>query len=91
MSEIFGWFDDWRGLTLRCRCGWSGALAGEQPEAFAELVHFECHACDEILVIVSYPTKDDIRSAARRGHPEALRMLESGVDNDRSRSPRYEN
>jgi hypothetical protein len=61
LAAIFEYYDDsWRIQEFRCAvCGWSGRPYEDmRPEGFSELMHFECGACDEILVIVLYPTRE---------------------------------
>jgi hypothetical protein len=40
--------------------------------SFAELMHFECPRCEKILVIVSYPSLEQVRAAAAAGRAEAV-------------------
>ena len=70
MSRIFDYYDPaWRTQNFECTaCRWSGRPHEDmKPEGFGELMHFECGACDEILVIVVYPTREQTRTAAAAG------------------------
>ena len=77
MSEIFDYYDPgWRSARFTCsRCGWSGATEEMSRGVYRELMDFSCGSCDEIIVIVSFPTLDDIRRAAQLGNPEAIDEL----------------
>jgi hypothetical protein len=50
-------------------------------EDFGELYTLSCPECDRTLVLVSYPTVEETRVAAREGNPEAA--LTSKVDDER--------
>jgi len=74
MSQTFEYCDpSWRTQTFHCpACGWSGRPFDDMaPEGFRELMHFECGACEMILVIVVYPTVEETRTAAAAGNAEA--------------------
>jgi hypothetical protein len=78
LAASFEYYDDsWRIQEFRCPvCGWSGRPYEDmRPEGFSELMHFECGACDEILVIVLYPTRELTREAAAAGNAEAISVL----------------
>lgn len=44
-------------------------------EPFAELAEYSRPDCDAHMILVTYPTEDDVREAAARGDEEAARML----------------
>lgn len=76
MAEVVAWYAD--GLATRafaCDCGWRGRLADMSQQVFSELVEHDCPACDTALVVREFPTHDEVREAARRGHPDAVRDL----------------
>lgn len=75
MSDHVAYFSDWRARTYTCECGWSGPQADLDIEPFDELAQYSCPKCDRHLVLVSYPTGDDIKEAAARGNEEAVKML----------------
>lgn len=79
MARIFAYFDKgWREERFSCdRCGWSGATEGMVPDSYREVMDYSCPACDTMLVIVSHPTIDEIREAARNGCHEATEWLRS--------------
>lgn len=78
MSQTFEYYDSsWRTQNFDCAaCRWSGRpFEDMRPEGFSELMHFECGACGEILLIVSYPTRTQTRKAAAAGNAEAISAL----------------
>jgi hypothetical protein len=77
MALQFRYYDpSWRRDTFQCpSCTWSGSSADMTPEYFQELQDFSCPSCDARLLIVSYPTLDDIKAAARDGNAEAQAEL----------------
>ncbi len=75
MSEHVAYFSEWRARPYTCECGWSGPSKELDTEFFDELAQYSCPKCDRHLVVVGYPTGDDVREAAERGNEEAKRML----------------
>ncbi len=77
MAESFQYFDAiWRTRVFGCgKCGWSGTVDAMHPNLHAELMDYECPApgCDCMLVIVSYPTREQTLRAAEAGNEEAIR------------------
>jgi hypothetical protein len=41
----------------------------------AELADYSCPRCDHMILIVPFPTLDDIRTAAAAGIPQAVARL----------------
>jgi hypothetical protein len=75
MAEHAHYFSDWRARTVSCACGWTGPHGELDSELFDELQQLSCPKCDAHLLLVSYPTGEDIQRAAEEGHEEAVRML----------------
>ncbi len=75
MTTLREYFTPWRAEVFSCRCGWSGRSDAMNIEPFAELAQYACPLCDVHLILLSYPTEDDVREAAARGDEEAARML----------------
>ena len=76
MALHFRWYDAWRDIEFKCVCGWKGAIDGRHLEPYDELCDFKCPSCDTMLVIISWPTEDEIQSAATHGNEEAHGQLE---------------
>lgn len=75
MSDNVAYFGDWRARSYACECGWSGPSTDLGSEPFDELARYSCPKCDKRLVLVTYPTGDEIKEAAARGNEEAVTML----------------
>ena len=67
-------YDDQAELTCPA-CGWRGRAKDADREHFSELFDVSCPACDQMLLIVSYPTLEETREAAERGNEDAQREL----------------
>lgn len=76
-----GFFSDWRGKEYACSCGWAGSSSELEMEPVDESVQLSCPTCQRHLVLVAYPTGEDIEKAAAEGNERALQMLarESGA------------
>lgn len=63
---------------LRCpECNWSGIAQEGVREAHADLFDVSCPKCEKMLLVVPYPTFDQIREAAQNGRPDAQSMMPS--------------
>jgi hypothetical protein len=62
---------------FQCKCGWVGPFSDLWKEHFQELFDASCPNCETMLAIVSFPTLNDIRRAAREGNKEAQKELQS--------------
>lgn len=71
------YFSDWRDRAYSCPCGWTGAHGALDTVLFRELMELSCPDCEKHVLLVSFPTGDDIVRAAAEGNAEALKMLES--------------
>jgi len=61
---------------LHCpSCAWSGAAADADRHAFDDLFDVTCPACEKMLLVVAYPTIDEIRAAAASGNQSATESL----------------
>jgi hypothetical protein len=66
---------------MRVRVVWlRGRMA---TEMFRELAAYSSPKCHAHLVLVSYPTGDEVRRAAEAGNAEALRMLQRVLESER--------
>jgi len=54
-------------------CSWRGTIGPD--EYFEELFDVRCPACEQMLLIVAYPTHDETRVAAAAGNPKAIAAL----------------
>jgi hypothetical protein len=80
-TPYFG--SDWRTRSFEClACHWSGKTDEMSSEPFRELMEYSCPQCFEILVLVSYPTRQEVEGAAAAGDAEGIvelrRIRESG-------------
>jgi predicted RNA-binding Zn-ribbon protein involved in translation (DUF1610 family) len=76
LAEICNYYGEWRGKTFNCpNCDWLGSIGDMHMEAHAELADYSCPRCDKIVVIVSYPTIEETRTAAAAGNAEAAAEL----------------
>ncbi len=57
-------------------CGWSGRGVDGDVNHFDELFDVRCPRCDTMLLVVGWPTLDEMREAAERGNADARRALE---------------
>jgi hypothetical protein len=76
MAAGFDYFEEgWRTRVFTCRCGWSGTVNEMFRTLHRELMDYECpsEGCETMLVIVSYPTRDETLRAAEEGNEEAIR------------------
>lgn len=76
MTEHAGYFSDWRDRAYSCPCGWTGAHGALDTVLFRELMELSCPDCEKHVLLVSFPTDDDIVHAAAEGNAEAVKMLE---------------
>ena len=80
----------WRTATFECpQCGFSGGIKELNWELRDETADYSCPTCDFLMVVVWFPTPDDIRAAAAQGDPEGLKML-ADLDARESRAERWE-
>ena len=75
MSAHRDYFTNWRSEVHECECGWEGKPKGMATELFEELLEHSCPDCARHLLLVSFPTLDEITAAAARADAEALEML----------------
>lgn len=83
MAQIRKYYDlDWRIEEFKCPdCGWSGKMDEMSNELFNEVMDFSCPSCDKMILIVSYPTLDEIEEAAASGNAEAIAQLRGTREN----------
>ena len=76
MAEHKSYFDHDSSDPLQCaQCGWTGPAGDAFHEAYRELMDFVCPRCDTMLLIVPYPTVDEMRRYAAAGNEKAVREL----------------
>lgn len=83
MAESTNYFSDWKTRKYRCDCGWNGSASELTKDFFAELMAYACPTCDRNLVLVSFPSADEVETAAAAGDAEAESML--GLKKDTAR------
>ena len=76
-ARRFGYYDPYATEEFGCRCGWRGSFEGLSTETFEELFDASCPKCGTMLAIVSFPSADEVRQAARQGNEEASRDLKN--------------
>jgi hypothetical protein len=70
LTDYWTQFDE--AAPLACAaCGWEGATKDGSMELFDELFDVSCPKCDQMLLVVSYPTLEQTRAAAAAGNPAA--------------------
>ena len=55
-------------------CGWSGRI-GDNMEVYSEVADVTC-VCGRMLLIMQFPTIDEVKKAAAEGNPKARRELQ---------------
>jgi hypothetical protein len=71
-AKVIGYFQYNAGARLVCpTCGWSGAAADGDRHIFDELFDVGCPSCEKLLLVVGYPTTEEIRAAAAAGNESA--------------------
>ncbi len=67
-------YDDAKEISCSV-CGWSGPAGEGGQHMFDELFDVRCPSCQNMLLIVGYPTFAEIEEAAKHGNEEAKREL----------------
>jgi hypothetical protein len=75
MARNTTYFSDWKTGKYDCDCGWTGSASELTKDYFAELMAYACPTCDRNLVLVSFPSADEVEAAAATGDEEAKSML----------------
>jgi len=74
-ANILGFWDYDREATLKCpSCGWSGCGAGHE-DFFQDLLDVRCPDCEDMILIVNYPTLVETQVAAKAGDQRAQAEL----------------
>ncbi len=77
-ARIVRYYDLDENEELTCpRCGWNGTAKEGDTELYRELFDVSCPECEQMLLIVSYPTMGETEEAAKRGNTKALEELSS--------------
>jgi hypothetical protein len=75
-ARLLGYYGYDPATPLECpACGWSGAGKDASQEMHQELFDVSCPRCDQMLLVVSFPTIEETRQAAAAGHPGAIDEL----------------
>jgi len=75
-GKLYCYFDNYRCETFTCPvCGWFGGFGQLEQEQYRDLFDGSCPECEKMLIVVSFPTAEEIRKAAADGNEEALQML----------------
>lgn len=74
-----GYFSDYKARSYACECGWSGTY-DELAKKDSGVVDCSCPTCAAHLLLVTYPSPDDIKTAAEDGHAAAIAMLPGVVE-----------
>lgn len=83
-AKVLDYYQWDRSQDLTCpRCGWSGAGTDGSVNTFDELLDVRCPECDQILLVVGYPTLVEIQAAVRAGDREAIEEL-AGIEQYRA-------
>lgn len=65
----------WRERVLPCPCGWQGDSRAMAMELHDAVTDYACQECGNLLLIVSHPTLEQVRTAAAAGNGEAQAQL----------------
>lgn len=65
----------WRTRELGCVCGWRGESSDMAMELHDEVTDYACPQCENLLLIVSHPSLEQVRDAAGAGNEEARQQL----------------
>lgn len=77
-ARIVRYYDHDENEELTCpRCGWNGTAKEGDTELYRELFDVSCPKCEQMLLVVSYPTMVETEEAAKKGDRKALRELPS--------------
>jgi len=96
MPGYVNYFDGWQDRETACdSCEWRGIGSGTaMGELFRDLYERDCPQCGSRLLVVSFPTNEEIRAAAAASNPGRFpcsRTLKSarrvGTDGMQSGSP----
>lgn len=66
----------WRELVLTCEaCQWRGDSRGMVMELHNDVTDYACPACENMLLIVTHPSLEQVHAAAAAGNAEALQQV----------------
>lgn len=65
----------WRTRELDCVCGWRGQSRDMAMELHDDVTDYACPRCENLLLIVSHPSLEQVRNAASAGNEEARQQL----------------
>lgn len=73
-AKVVGYYQFDHSAEIGCRrCGWRGPGDSASLEMYAEVFDLSCPSCGRMVVVVGYPTFEEVEQAARKGNPEAQR------------------
>jgi hypothetical protein len=77
-ARIVRYYDYEENEELTCpRCDWNGTAKEGDTEFHRELFDVSCPNCEQMLLIVSYPTRGETEEAAKGGNKKALEEMSS--------------
>jgi hypothetical protein len=71
VAKTAKYYSSWRKKRYACKCGWKGPHDEMSTELFDSLIELSCPECDAHLLLVPYPTFDEVKTAAAKGNKEA--------------------
>jgi len=75
-AKLLGYYEYAPDTPLECPdCGWSGTGKDASQEMHRDLFDVSCPRCDQMLLVVGFPTIEETRQAAAAGNPEAIKEL----------------
>lgn len=80
-AEHVDYYEYDRNRMVTCRCGWTGR-AGDHEDYFREVLDIRCAKCDEMLLVVAYPTHERTRAAAAAGNEEAEKEMKKVIERE---------
>lgn len=72
-ARVVRWYEVDEEQRFVCACGWTGRVREMSIGGFDELIDGSCPDCETMLIIRSFPTRDEIRVAAAAGNRDAAR------------------
>jgi hypothetical protein len=75
-AKVYAYFDGYRSETFQCPCcSWTGGFEQLERDQHRDLFDGSCPQCGRMLIVVSFPTAEEIHEAAAGGNEEAQKML----------------
>ena len=72
-AKIINYYDYKKDAEIEClQCHWKGQVKDLEKEYYRELFDASCPKCDKMLLIVPYPTSEEIKQQVEMGNKEAI-------------------